>query len=263
MTKKDTRKTIKEYWEKCTPMSFSQEGWNYEQKRKFRYELQDYMDESFRFGDWAGKKVLEIGCGSGIDSMEFARHGAIVTATDITDNAVTLTRELANSAGLNVKVVQLTGSDLPFSDASFDCVYSYGVLHHIPEVEKTLSEIHRVLKNTGTVMAMLYNRDSLLYAYSIIYLHGIKGKLLLDKLCSEEDLVARYSERIEGCPYTKAYTKEEATQLFSKWFDTIQVTVRYNVLDTDQQRKVKMVLDDKWELGWHLVVNARKKAINL
>jgi len=252
-------KAIKEYWEKCTPMSFSPEGWDYEQKRKFRYDLQDYMHESFRFDDWTGKKVLEVGCGSGIDTMEFARHGAIVTATDITDNAVTLTRELANTAGLNVKVVQTSGLDLPFPDASFDCVYSYGVLHHIPEVEKALGEISRVLKKGGSVMAMLYNRDSLLYAYSIIYQHGIKGRLLLDGLCTEQDLEARYSERIEGCPYTKTYTKEEARQLFSKWFDNIEVTVRYNAVDTDEQRKVKLGLDDKWELGWHLVVKAKKK----
>lgn len=38
----------------------------------------------------------------------------------------------------------------------------------------------------------------------------------------------------------------------------VAVTVRYNVIDTDEQRKVKMGLDDKWELGWHLVVKAKK-----
>lgn len=250
------QKAIKEYWEKCTPMSFAPERWSYEQKRQFRYNLQDYMPESFRFQDWAGKEVLEVGCGSGIDSLEFARHGAIVTATDFTDNAVNLTRKLAAEAGLAVKVVQTSALELPFPDASFDCVYSYGVLHHIPDIERALQEIRRVLRKGGTLLAMLYNKNSLLYAYSIIYRHGIRDRLLLDGGCAEEDLVGRYSERIEGCPYTRVYTKDEARTLFSTWFDDVQVSVRYNVIDTDQERKIKVGLDDRWELGWHLVVRA-------
>jgi ubiquinone/menaquinone biosynthesis C-methylase UbiE len=255
---KERQKKIKDYWEKCTPMSFVDEKWSYEQKREFRYGLQDYMHESFRFGDWAGKKVLEIGCGSGVDALEFARHGAIVTATDMTDNAVNLTGELAKEAGLSVEVVQASAASLPFSNASFDCVYSYGVLHHIPDVEVALGEIKRVLKDGGTLMAMLYNRSSLLYAYSIIYRHGIVDRLLLDSICTESELVSRYSERIEGCPYTKAYTKEEAKAFFSRWFRAVEITVRYNVIDAVEQRKVKTGLDDKWELGWHLVVRATK-----
>jgi ubiquinone/menaquinone biosynthesis C-methylase UbiE len=257
---KDRKKyqEIQEYWEKCTPMSFAAEKWSYAQKREFRYGLQDYMDASFRFGDWVGKKVLEIGCGSGVDAMEFARHGAIVTATDMTGNAVNLTRELAAEAGLSVEVVQTSATKLPFPDSSFDCVYSYGVLHHVPEVEVVLGEIKRVLRAGGTLMAMLYNKNSLLYAYSIAFRHGIKDGLLLTGKYTEQELVSRYSERIEGCPYTKAYTKEEAQAFFSRWFRDVAVTVRYNVIDADEQRKVKTCLDDKYELGWHLVVRATK-----
>ena len=77
-------------------------------------------------------------------------------------------------------------------------------------------------------------------------------------LCSETELVSRYSERIEGCPYTKAYTREEAKVFFSEWFRDVDVTVRYNVIDTAAERKVKTCLDDKWELGWHLIVKAKK-----
>lgn len=240
-------------------MSFAPEQWSYEQKRQFRYTLQDYMPESFRFQDWGGKEVLEIGCGSGIDSMEFARHGAKVTATDITENAVNLTRNLAKETGLPVRVVQTSALDLPFPDASFDCVYSYGVLHHIPEVEKALGEIMRVLRDNGTLLAMLYHKNSLLYAYSIIYRHGIQDRLLTNCACTEADLVARYSERIEGCPYTKAYTKEEARDFLLDYFDNVNVSVRYNVIDTDEQRKVKIGLDDRWELGWHLIARATGK----
>ena len=250
--------TIKDYWEKCTPMSFVTEKWSYEQKRKFRYDLQDYMHDSFRFTEWNGKEVLEIGCGSGVDAMEFARYGAVVTTTDITDNAVALTREIAEEAGLPVKVVQTSATKLPFPDNSFDCVYSYGVLHHIPDINAALSEIQRVLRPGGTVMVMLYNRNSLLYAYSIIYRHGIEEGFLTQEYRSEQELVSRYSERIEGCPHTKAYTSEEAGELFSRYFDNVEVTVRYNVIDTEEQRKVKLGLDDKWELGWHLVVKGKK-----
>ena len=260
-------RAVKDYWEKATPMNFADERWPYEKKRAFRYDLQDYMHDVFGFDRWAGKKVLEVGCGSGIDAVEFARNGAIVTATDITDNAVKLTKMLAEEAGVNIKVVQASADKLPFKDDAFDLLYSYGTLHHIPDVDKAMSEIHRVLRPGGTVMAMLYNRDSLLYAYSIIYLHGIlhdigdgwlMGSLLGNTLLTEDELISRYSERIEGCPYTKVYTKEEARELFERWLRDVEISVHYNVLDMPEQRKVKFEIDDRWELGWHLVVKGRK-----
>jgi len=241
----------KEYWEEATPMNFTDEKWSYEKKRAFRYELQDYMHEAFRFDEWKGKKVLEVGCGSGIDAIEFARNGAIVHAVDITENACNLTDELAIEAGVSVKVLQRMQNTLPYPDETFDLVYSYGVLHHISFVEDTLFEIRRVLKPGGTVMAMLYNKDSLLYAYSIQWLHRF------DDL-SEKVRTAMYSERNEGCPYTKAYTKIEARELFEHWFTNVSIDVRYNVVDLPTQRKVKLGISDDWELGWHLIVKGRK-----
>jgi ubiquinone/menaquinone biosynthesis C-methylase UbiE len=250
---------IKKYWEKATPMSFQDEGWSYEEKRKFRYELQDYMDASFRFSEWAGKSVLEIGSGSGIDALEFARNGADVTALDMTENSVNLVKQLAKTTGYKLKVVQSSAVTLPFENKSYDCVYSYGVLHHIPEIDQVMNEVRRVLKDDGTLLAMIYNKDSLLNAYSIVYLHGVKNGLLLNGSHNEKELASRYSERIEGCPYTNLLSKDEANRYFSQWFKKVEVTVRYNVIDTEQQRKVKLGLDDKWELGWHLVIRATGK----
>jgi ubiquinone/menaquinone biosynthesis C-methylase UbiE len=153
-------------------------------------------------------------------------------------------------------VIQSDAKALPFKDNTFDCVYSFGVLHHFPGIEAALAEIHRVLKPGGQVMVMLYHRDSLLYAYSIIYWRGIKEGLL--KTITPEQLVSRYSERNEGCPYTHAFTKDEAMTLFSSWFKQITLEVHYSVLDLPDQRKVKVDIPDKYELGWHLIVKAVK-----
>ena len=245
---------IKKYWETSTPMGFAPEKWEYERKRKFRYDLQNYMQDVFRFNEYAGCEVLEVGCGSGIDAVEFARSGAIVTAVDITDNAMILTKALAEEAHvLNMKVEQVPADALPYKNNFFDLVYSFGVLHHIPNVEGALTEMKRVLKKGGKIMAMLYNRNSLLYAYSILHLHRHEHM-------EEADLVRIYSERIEDCPYTRAYTKEEAVALFTEMgFSDVTVSVHYNVVDLPGQRKVKLGLDDKWELGWHLVLKGIKR----
>jgi len=244
------------YWEQSTPMSFAPEKLSYEKKREFRYSLQDYMRDVFGFDNFSGKLVLEVGCGSGIDSVEFARNGARVISTDLTRTGAELTRDLLEESGSTSMVIQSDAKALPFKDESFDCVYSFGVLHHIPDVEIALAEIHRVLKPSGQVMAMLYHRDSLLYAYTIIFWRGIKDGLL--GTLTPEQLVSRYSERNEGCPYTRTYTQEGAKNLFSRWFRQITTEVHYNVLDLPLQRKVKIGIPDKYELGWHLIIKAVK-----
>ena len=245
------------YWEKSTPMSFAPEKLGYEEKRRFRYELQDYMHEVFKFPDFKGQSVLEVGCGSGIDTAEFARYGAKVTAIDLTQVAVELTLKLLLEAKLSAIVMQSDVCDLSFEDNSFDCAYLFGVLHHIPRADKALTEIHRVLKTGGKVMAMVYNEDSLLYAYSIIYQHGIKEGWL-DEL-NRGELVSKFSERNEDCPYTKTYYKAAAINLFEKFFGSVEASVHYNVIDLPQKRKVKVDVPNEYELGWHLIVKATKE----
>ena len=256
MSDKTDRNKIQEFWEQGPPMGFIGEKLTYEEKRQFRYSLQDYMHNIFEFDKFAGKSVLDMGCGGGIDSAEFARNGALVTSADFSQTSVETTRNLLKEADLPVNVVRADATNLQFDDNTFDCVYSFGVLHHIPNVEKALSEIKRVLKPGGRIMAMLYHKDSLLYGYSIVYLRGILEKQL-EKLTMDE-LLARYSERKEDNPYTRVYTKDEARNLFSKYFKSCTTDVRYNVIDLPEQRKVKVEVPDKYELGWHIIVKGVK-----
>jgi ubiquinone/menaquinone biosynthesis C-methylase UbiE len=244
----DMEVKTKNYWEKSTPWAYQQEKLSYAERRKMRFDLQDYMKEAIGFGHYSGKKVLEVGCGAGIDSAEFARNGAHVTAVDFTDNAISLTKKTFAEAGLNAEVMKCDARNLEFPDKTFDVVYSFGVLHHIAEVDDVLAEIVRVLKEGGEGIFMVYNKDSLLNAYSIQYLHRNEG-------LSEAELASKYSERNLGNPYTRLFTKKEAEILFGRYFREVVVETNYSVIDTASHRKVKISAPK--DLGWHHIVNCR------
>jgi len=221
--------------------------------RRLRYETHEYLLETFEFDRFQGKRILEIGCGGGIDTIEFARGGAIVTATDLTEQAIRQTRALANSLNFDVETRVADVCSLPFNDESFDHVCAIGVLHHVPEIKDAVREIHRVLKRGGTTYVLLYHRHSLLYYYSIIFLRGIlQGDF---KHFTEEALLSKYSEGQIGCPYTRVYTVDEVKELFRD-FHLLSLTIHHNVYDSLKQRKVKFVGPS--HLGWHLIIKVRK-----
>jgi ubiquinone/menaquinone biosynthesis C-methylase UbiE len=225
--------------------------------RRLRYELAPYMHEKFCFEAWKGKRVLEIGSGSGIDAVEYAKNGALVYATDMTESAVNYIRNLFSE--LNVKaerIEMVNGENLPYEDEYFDLVYTFGVIHHSKNDEKILQEIHRVLKKDGECYAMVYHKNSLLYYYSIVYLRGVANHGFAEGL-KEQEILSKYSEGKHGCPYTRVYTVEEAKTLF-KDFENVDVSVDYPVIDTMEIRKIKIPALPK-SLGWHLIIRAQKK----
>ena len=239
-----------QYWETAVPWTFMGEEMPYEKRRALRYQLQDYMQDEIRFESYSGKRLLEIGSGSGIDSAEFARHGAEVVSLDFTENGVKGTMLLFKEPGLQPNVVRASASQLPFRDSIFDAVYSFGVLHHVPDIGPIVSSIARIVKKDGEVVLMLYNKDSLLYAYAILFSHRGEG-------LTEDQLVSRYSERVLGCPYTRVYTRDEAIALLAPFFEQVDASVRYNVIDLPDQRKFKLSIPDKYGLGWHVIVKAK------
>jgi ubiquinone/menaquinone biosynthesis C-methylase UbiE len=111
-----------------------------------------------------GKDVLEVGCGSGIAAQMFAEAGADLTAVDLTPWAVDTTRARLAAFGLDGTVQEADGENLPFADASFDLVFSWGVIHHSSNMERALRELVRVCRPGGKVVLMVYNRRSLFYA---------------------------------------------------------------------------------------------------
>jgi len=240
-----------DYWASRTPWSWG----SYEEMRRERYDLHDYLYSTFELDRFEGKKVLSIGCGAGIDEIEMALHGAEVWATDPSDQARLLASKNSLEAEVLMRVDNQDATKLTYPSGFFDHIHAFGVLHHIPQVNVALQELHRVLKEDGTLYAMLYHRNSLLYYYSILYLRGVKEGWF-EKGLTEQEVLSRFSEGKEGCPYTVAYTMREAEELFRTNGFEPRRSIHYNVVDELGQRKVKF--EGSQRLGWHLVVKAVK-----
>lgn len=152
----------------------------------YRYEKEPHILRKLDMLDLDGKRVLEIGLGQGADAEQLIRRGAIYSGVDLTAESVERVKMRCALRDLDHdQIVQGSAVSLPFADETFDMVYSFGVLHHIPEISLAQAEIARVLKPGGHLVAMLYAKWSLNYLVSIavlrrlglltMYLLGIRG----------------------------------------------------------------------------------------
>lgn len=112
-----------------------------------------------------GRRLLEVGCGLGYDSLEFIKRGVRVTATDLTPQAVSLTRRHFALEGVEAEDVRVENAlALSFPDDTFDAVWANGVLHATGNTALAISEVRRVLKPGGrAIISHFYRRGSWMY----------------------------------------------------------------------------------------------------
>jgi 2-polyprenyl-6-hydroxyphenyl methylase/3-demethylubiquinone-9 3-methyltransferase len=106
----------------------------------------------------AGLRVLDVGCGGGFLSEDFARLGCRVTGLDPAPESVDAARSHAAKEGLAIDYVVGVGEALPFPGESFDVVVCCDVLEHVENVERVAAEIGRVLKPGGLFFFDTINR---------------------------------------------------------------------------------------------------------
>ena len=104
-----------------------------------------------------GRDVLEVGCGTGLILERVAEVARSHIGIDLSDEM------LAHARARGLETRQASATELPFEDASFDVVYSFKVLSHVPDLRLALSEMARVTRPGGRVFIELYNRHSLRY----------------------------------------------------------------------------------------------------
>lgn len=144
-------------------------GSKVETKIKERFdELSDIFPESVEvsdsriqaisrfFGDVNGKRILDAGCGKGRFSKVFLEMGAYVIGLDLSEKLLNETKEINNGSFLLGSV-----TNLPFNDKTFDLVFSIEVMEHVPDTDKTIREMVRVLKKNGRIVIIDKNKLSL------------------------------------------------------------------------------------------------------
>ncbi|MEO8285466.1 MAG: class I SAM-dependent methyltransferase [Chloroflexota bacterium] len=98
-----------------------------------------------------GSRVLEVGCGGGATTraMISARPDLVIHACDLSRTAI----RAAQALGGGIPFVVASINDLPYQDGSFDAVVFYDVLEHIPDADRSLDEVFRVLRPGGLLAA--------------------------------------------------------------------------------------------------------------
>jgi SAM-dependent methyltransferase len=243
--------SVRDYWERepCGAKTAAAAPGTrafYEQVEARRYELEPFIPGFAEFERWRGKDVLEVGVGLGTDFVQFARAGANATGIDLTDAAVAAVRERLGLEGLTAELLTADAEQLPFADASFDLVWSYGVLHHTPDTRRALAEVRRVLRPGGEARVMLYARHSWLGLGAWVRWALLRGR----PWRSIADVLAAHLES----PGTKAYTAVEVDDLFSG-FSSVHV----RRIVTPYDRRVAWRLADLTgpRLGWFFAITAR------
>ncbi len=136
---------------------------------EFSYRLHEY-------GNFRGRRVLDVGCGNGYVLSKYTQEQAVVCGIDLTKAAIDLCSQRFALFALNGTFSLGNAEALPFKDGTFDCVCSMGVLHHTPSPVNAVAEIFRVLKSGGRFIVMFYHRNSALYRLTFPFLSMVTGK---------------------------------------------------------------------------------------
>ena len=270
-----------------TPISTVQEYWNrrpcnirhstapvgtreyFDQVEWRKYFVEPHIPAFAEFDRWKGKKVLEIGCGIGTDTISFARAGAQVTTVDLSDESLAVARKRAEVFGLADRIqfhhanAEQLSATVPVEP--YDLIYSFGVIHHTPHPSRVLDELRKYCHASTELRIMVYHRIS----WKVFWILLTEGRLRFWNL---DRLIADHSEAQTGCPVTYAYSASSGRQwLENSGYQVTSIAIDhifpYKISDYVQYR-YRLVWYFRWlpkpvfrwmerRWGWHLCLTAR------
>lgn len=201
----------------------------------------------------------------GTDHLAMARQGGIMHAVDLTPRNLEVTRERFKQYNCETQLTLGDAEFLPYPDNSMDFIYSFGVLHHSPNTEKTISEVRRVLKPEGRCYITLYHKNSIvfwwtIYSWNFLLKGGWKKRTLQQQLSLIE-----YPNTNPNI-VTRLYRKKEVKKLFNQFKNAthsikhlIPADIVYFGYFSKNPFKPTRFLNrlGNW-LGWYIVIEATK-----
>ncbi len=217
-----------------------------------KYLVEPHIPKFAEFPLWNGKKVLEVGCGIGTDATNFARGGADYTGADLSQASLDIAAARFNLFGLNGRFLSCNAEQLSshLPQASYDLIYSFGVIHHTPDQRAVVEEIRKLIRPDGQFRFMLYARNSW------------KDVMIEAGLDQPE---AQF-----GCPIATTYTPEMLENLVKGLFkleDVRQAHIfpyiveKYVKYEYEPQPWFKAMPQKMFEalehrFGWHMLIKA-------
>jgi SAM-dependent methyltransferase len=206
-----------------------------------------------QFERWAGKRVLEVGCGIGTAAVNFACCGADYTGVELSKASLELTRKRFDVYGLNGRLILCNAEELSHhvEPDHYDLVYSFGVIHHSPNQRAIVEEIRKVVRDDGEFRCMLYAKNS--------------WKDIMIEAGFDQPEAQR------GCPYATTYTLEMVHDLYNGLFDVISakqdhifpyvvekyINYEYELEPWFKTMPPEMFAALKRRLGWHMLIVGR------
>jgi ubiquinone/menaquinone biosynthesis C-methylase UbiE len=222
----------------------------FQELAEYRYDKLAYLVELFTLPLFQAKRLLEVGCGVGLDLICLARSGSIVDGIDISPVAIDLAKKNFAYHDLQANLAVMDGEEMEYRDSTFDIVYAHGVLQYTADDNRMVAEILRVLKPGGQAVMMFYNKHSWLNALSGLTNVGLEH---------------------EDAPVLRKYTVKEVRKLLRK-FTHVKIQPERFPVETRLHHGLKAwlynnlfvkafnILPEPWvrPLGWHLMVFASK-----
>lgn len=236
-----------------------------------KYFVEPHIPGFAQFPRWSGKRVLEVGCGIGTDSINFARTGTLLTAVDLSEESLKLCRKRFEVFGLKASIRHADAERLSqyLTPEPYDLIYSFGVIHHTPNPSSVIEEIKKFCGPSTELRMMLYSRWSW-KALSIV-LTKTRGAFWRGPA-----LLRWHAEAQTGCPVAYTYSRRgivkllDGFELEACWKEHIfpyRVSdyVRYRYRRQWFFRAMPKAVFRQLErrLGWHMLIVARPSARRL
>jgi len=237
-------------------------------KRIQRYSMEPYLPELLEKIASEGGKILEVGCGQGIDGIQICKNllsGKYVgiDLSSISIEKAEVARKASPFLACEPKFVIGDCENLSFKSNYFDSIWSMGVLHHTPKIEKAISEIHRTLKKDKTARIMVYRTFSLkvmvakaLRIMQYFFSVGLQSKTIFYKLLRERK---SHSEKFGtmflecfGSPLINSYTKKQIINLFYQ-FSKVEISTYSSNFGSLSKKKMGVN-----KFGYFFLITAKK-----